>query len=304
MPVIMSQQAKRSDNKPITPYQQLNDAAKVRFVDSNPAQQQEKANQIREGVKRKSKSLAERQTNVDDQVKIWNEQITRRKNMYKSVHLHVSFTIFLHSIQTNNAVYVVTNPPGRSCFNPVERRMAPLSHELAGVILPHNSFGNHLDGSKKTIDRDLERKNFEEAGEVLCDIWNSLIVDGYGVRSQYVKDELLRNLDEGINHIWYAKYVRGSQYLLRIADCASERCCGPRRSNLWSVLPTGFLPPPMKIRQTQINDPNDPSGKFMPLFVQLAVDITHNAPKFQHVKIDKLLEISISFSICLDSIHF
>ena len=37
------------------------------------------------------------------------------------------------------------NAAGLSAFNPVERRMAPLSHDLAGVILPHDSFGSHLD---------------------------------------------------------------------------------------------------------------------------------------------------------------
>lgn len=35
-----------------------------------------------------------------------------------------------------DALYVACNAPGRSAFNRVERRMAPLSKELAGVILP------------------------------------------------------------------------------------------------------------------------------------------------------------------------
>ena len=30
------------------------------------------------------------------------------------------------------------NAAGLSAFNPVERRMAPLSHDLAGIILPHD----------------------------------------------------------------------------------------------------------------------------------------------------------------------
>ena len=33
-----------------------------------------------------------------------------------------------------DALFMVTNAPGRSAFNEVERRMAPLSHELSGKL--------------------------------------------------------------------------------------------------------------------------------------------------------------------------
>lgn len=55
-----------------------------------------------------------------------------------------------------DAFFLATNAPGRSAFNRVERRMAPLSHDLAGLVLPHNHFGNHLDNSGNTIDVELE----------------------------------------------------------------------------------------------------------------------------------------------------
>lgn len=38
-----------------------------------------------------------------------------------------------------DAIFLFTNAPGRSAFNRAERRMAPLSRELAGVILPHDT---------------------------------------------------------------------------------------------------------------------------------------------------------------------
>ena len=61
----------------------------------------------------------------------------------------------------NLDVYIsMTHAPGMSAYNYVERRMAPLSRELAGVILPYDSFGNHLNASGKTIDDELEKKNF------------------------------------------------------------------------------------------------------------------------------------------------
>lgn len=56
-----------------------------------------------------------------------------------------------------DAVFVATNAPGRSAYNRVERRMAPLSRQLAGLIVPHDHFGMHLDNRGKTVDEDLEK---------------------------------------------------------------------------------------------------------------------------------------------------
>ena len=53
-------------------------------------------------------------------------------SLFKELNVHV----LLHGV----------NAAGLSAFNPVEQRMAPLSHELAGFVLPHNVYGNHLDG--------------------------------------------------------------------------------------------------------------------------------------------------------------
>lgn len=44
-----------------------------------------------------------------------------------------------------DALFLVTNAPGRSAFNEVERRMARLSQELSGLILDHEFYGTHLD---------------------------------------------------------------------------------------------------------------------------------------------------------------
>ncbi|GBP81502.1 hypothetical protein EVAR_64211_1 [Eumeta japonica] len=55
---------------------------------------------------------------------------------------------------------LATNTPGRSAFNRVERRMAPLSLPLSSLVLPHDTFGNLLDASRKTTSSDLELKNF------------------------------------------------------------------------------------------------------------------------------------------------
>ena len=55
-----------------------------------------------------------------------------------------------------DALFVATHAPGMSAYNYVERRMAPLSKELAGLVLPHESCGTHLDSRQRTIDVELE----------------------------------------------------------------------------------------------------------------------------------------------------
>ena len=60
-----------------------------------------------------------------------------------------------------DALLVFTHASGSSAYNPVERRMAPLSKETAGLILPFDTFGTHLNVSNETTDIDLEKKNFK-----------------------------------------------------------------------------------------------------------------------------------------------
>lgn len=116
-----------------------------------------------------------------------------------------------------DAIFLVTNAPGRSDFNKVERRMAPLSRELAGLILPHDSYGSHLNDSGKTIDSSLERDNFQKAGEVLAEVWSSVLIDGHKVVAEYIQpndDE--SSVTDLTDEQWYADHVRESQYLLQV----------------------------------------------------------------------------------------
>jgi hypothetical protein len=60
----------------------------------------------------------------------------------------------LQTFRDNNldALFVACYAPGHSAYNIVERRMAPLSHDLSGLLLPHDHFGSHLNNSGKTVD--------------------------------------------------------------------------------------------------------------------------------------------------------
>ena len=78
--------------------------------------------------------------------------------------------------------------PGRSAYNAIERRMAPLSRELAGLILPHDKYGSHLDDSGHTTDTDLEKLNFKHAGQALAEVWN-IKIDSYPVTAEYIEPQ-------------------------------------------------------------------------------------------------------------------
>ena len=78
-----------------------------------------------------------------------------------------------------DAFIVMTLASGMSAYNYVERRMAPLSKALAGILLPHDSFGSHLDSQNRTTDAELEKKSFRKAGKVLAEIWGELVMDGW-----------------------------------------------------------------------------------------------------------------------------
>ena len=118
--------------------------------------------------------------------------------------------VILHAIETflkNNldGLFIFTNAPGRSAFNKVERRMAPLSKALSGVILPHDHYGTHLDNNGKTIDDDLELKNFKYAGEALAQIWSELKIDSYNVAAEFIfSDEVVPDPKPCTDHKWYA----------------------------------------------------------------------------------------------------
>lgn len=176
-----------------------------------------------------------------------------------------------------DAIYIATNAPGRSAFNRVERRMAPLSRELTGLILKHDNFGSHLNSSNETIDVELENKYFKSAGKVLSEIWSKLVIDNFPVIAEYVapKDHPHNTLK--VDAAWYALHVRESQYILQIVKCSVEECCGIRRSSLWNILPDGFLPPPAFVKQTstgyKTTKIDDLEGKFAPLLLQLTLKL-------------------------------
>lgn len=169
--------------------------------------------------------------------------------------------------------------------------MAPLSKRLAGVIVPHEHFGSHLDDNGMTTDDDLEKRNFQHAGETLAEVWREMKIDNYDVSAEFRQPEDSMQDPAEPNLAWYSVHVRESQYFLQVIKCADESCCSPPRSALKSVLAETFMPPPCPILQTpsKLVVPSlldKGTSKFSPLLVRLSVDVSPSIEGFKQMPYD------------------
>ncbi|KAF2902872.1 hypothetical protein ILUMI_03314 [Ignelater luminosus] len=145
-----------------------------------------------------------------------------------------------------DAMFVCTNAPHQSARNPVERRMAP----LCGLIIPHDVCGTHLDARGRTIDKVLEKKNFEAAGRILAEVWDRTVIDGFEVIAQYVPpaSTAASESTEANDVLWRDRHILQSKYCLQVVKCQDESCCSPMISRLRLYLEDGFLPGPVMFR--------------------------------------------------------
>ena len=143
---------------------------------------------------------------------------------------HLKFDVFLHSV----------NAAGLSAFNPVERRMSPLAHDIAVVVLPHKNFGSHLDSQGNTIDAELEKWNFFHASQVLADIWLHTVIDGFKVDRTALPVGKEFTPPE-VSPSWAARHVQQSCCALQIVKCHDRNCCKPFKTNWMSFFPERFV---------------------------------------------------------------
>ena len=120
-------------------------------------------------------------------------------------------------------------------FNKLERKIARLSRELSGLILPHDDYGSHLDERAKTMGTELEEKNFDFAGKTVDEIFSQLIVDSYPADAEYnepAKSELTERMLMSREQNWWDVHVRSNQYLTQVVKCGDERCCLKQRVHI------------------------------------------------------------------------
>ena len=126
------------------------------------------------------------------------------------------------------AFFLVTNAPGRSAFDTVERRMATLSKEFDGVLLEHKHFGLHLDDKGKTVDPQFKPKHFEHAYNILGKIWNGMAIGGYPVKVEHIGDKA-SGIFNDVSEKLRSSHVRLRQYLLQIVKSNDIASCMPFR---------------------------------------------------------------------------
>ncbi|CAF1956312.1 unnamed protein product [Rotaria magnacalcarata] len=102
-----------------------------------------------------------------------------------------------------DALVLVAQAPGQAIFNVVERRLSPMSQDLAGLILPHDHFGTHLNDAGLTQHAELEKENLKLTGNVLAEVWSMNVLDECSVVSEYINpspmiDEQLKMIDSSL----------------------------------------------------------------------------------------------------------
>lgn len=157
------------------------------------------------------------------------------KPMHNNIYLFKEFDcdVVIHAV----------NASGCSAFNPVERRMAPLSHDICGVLLPHDYYGSHLDAQGRTTDEELEKTNFFHAAESLADIWSQTVIDGHKVDAKAVPVNQTF-VAPAPDPSWVSKHVQQSRYAIQIVKCHDRNCCKPFKTNWKNVFPERFVPVP------------------------------------------------------------
>lgn len=99
-----------------------------------------------------------------------------------------------------DALFIIAQAPGQTAFNVAERRLANLSQDLTGLVLPHDYFGTHLNVSGLTVDSEVEKNNFKRIGSVLGEVWSMDMIDRFAVVAEYIDppasiDDTLRSID-------------------------------------------------------------------------------------------------------------
>ncbi|CAG8497475.1 9233_t:CDS:2 [Scutellospora calospora] len=123
---------------------------------------------------------------------------------------------------------VRTHAPYQSAYNLVERSMCTLSKKLAGIELPINKFGSHLNSQGVVVDEDLAKCNFEFSGQSLCEIWKRDNIHGRQVHANYIdydEDPFHNKGKEPTTWLWIERHAQLCRYSLDVRKCPDRNCC-------------------------------------------------------------------------------
>ncbi|KZS06585.1 Uncharacterized protein APZ42_029912 [Daphnia magna] len=140
-----------------------------------------------------------------------------------------------HFLRHNlDAIFISCNAPGRSAFN--------------------RHVGSQLNNPGLTVDAELEKQNFQYAGETLAEIWSGSIIDSFSVIAHYIVPE---NSEMRVDQLetrsieWFSTHVRTRQYFTQIVKCEDNGCCSTPRGSHFTVMPSRFFPPLIPLSQSR-----------------------------------------------------
>lgn len=88
-----------------------------------------------------------------------------------------------------------------------------LNRSMAGLLLRHDTFGNHFDSRNRTVDLMLEKQNLLEAGRVLSATESRLTSVVVDPNKSEPEHDIIERDEE-----WKSRHIRSSQYLVLAAN--------------------------------------------------------------------------------------
>ena len=152
--------------------------------------------------------------------------------------------------------------------------MYHLSKELTGVLLQHDTYGSHLDNAGKTVNEDLEKRNFEAAGKTLASIWSNLQIDGFPTVAEYVDEAPAENIKSYVpSAAFRSNHIFETQYMTVYLKCDDVACCSPFVTNVQAFFPHRKIPPLIPIKRSEFGvvalerseNINESKVEFLPL---------------------------------------
>ena len=150
-----------------------------------------------------------------------------------------------------DCIIEVTQAPGLSAYNRAERKMYHLSKELSGIVLPAETYGSHLNNGK-TVDEELEERNFEAAGEVLSEVWSKMEIDKFSVTAEYVSLKPTEDITGfSASDSYKSRHLIQTQYMTVALKCDDRKCCTAPNTSIHKFSPDRRIPALIPVHYTR-----------------------------------------------------
>ena len=94
-------------------------------------------------------------------------------------------------------------------------------------------------------------KNFQKAGELLCELWGNTVIDGHSAECIYRKPIATPMKIDPLTAEWVENHCSISKYYLQIAKCEDRRSCKKPRCDTSKIIPEKFLKDPLLIKRSK-----------------------------------------------------